>query len=544
MEKMVKGWPLERVDLRDWEDAVGYLPMLDQMRQHRTAWLPEGRSTIGSTTTFSARIFDGFDVDTIDPVACTFRINQGSGIFQYVYEGELVMGLMAGDEGEAYQTASISASPNGTYDVWVRFVLANSDTENRVFWNATGATEEVDFVASRQSMTWQYQILLAGAPAPAGGDWVKVWTLVKAAGAISLPTSDVRHFFFEGYAGTGADQWRHEWGDGATDRNAARGACGIKDLHKFAAYVRRKFADIQGGAHYLLSDPSLGDMAVQHKTNGAHGDVTAESMVVQPPAAPVGTYAGRRVDGLATLNGVEMHRFEEWGRIAKTHHFSDDFNYPTGWSLATTLLPFYTGVATAGGVIAPYVTKEGGYVRLYTAVAGAPVADTCLLSTAANWRWRDTTPTNVSRVYAYFHGWTGSAWAPSEVFKWGFDASGTFRVWWEFDQAVGLWTLKANDGGGGTGSAASTFGPADIGDLHLWIECDPFANAGVGKITGCIYISTGMLQQTVSINPMPGAGITFKQNHSMSLFNSSTSGSPADAYVDFWEAWDEILHNA
>jgi hypothetical protein len=276
MYNLVKLWSDERLDLPDAEMATGLLDMFDGMRQSRVWTLPEGRNGGGAAT--ECRILDGFDIPTALPSA-TLTLNRGSAIAKLIERGTLYFGLLAGEEGEASQVVDVSALPNDTYAVYVRFVFTDADSENRVFWDPSG-TEYVGHVASRREMIWSYQAVSTSAPVPSGGDWIKVAELTVAAGVCSA-VADYRHFYFEGDAVTGAGQWQAEWGT-ANDRNADRALYGVKDWHGFAQYCRTQFQTVMGLGYtwYGIPDPDLTDLAVEHDTDGQHLAVNAKTLTL------------------------------------------------------------------------------------------------------------------------------------------------------------------------------------------------------------------------------------------------------------------------
>jgi hypothetical protein len=278
MEKIVKLHATERIDLADGGAIGGGLSLLENARLIRQIILPTGRNTGQANT--EARIFSGFAIQNI--VGGTCDITRGKGIFKLLRDGELSLGLVLGDVGAATQTIDMSLEPNGTYAIFVRAAYQDTDKQNRVHWDQATDQEKVLFEDTREELVWEWTFRSTGAPAPAGGDWVKVAVLTVNVGAI-IASADWRHFYFEGDATTGAGQYAHEWGDGATDRNADRILYGVQDLHKWTHLVRRQLSDIYDPAaavpsHYVAIPIGLKALAVEHKTSGAHDDVHADSV--------------------------------------------------------------------------------------------------------------------------------------------------------------------------------------------------------------------------------------------------------------------------
>jgi len=292
--------PDERMDLEDMAAIAGTLELFEAMRQGRTLFLPAGRN-VGAAAT-EARIFDGFLVT--DAGGGVALVTAGSGFFKLEEEGVTYMGIMLStDCGDATHSLDLSGEPNDDYNIWVRPIFVDSDSENRVFWNAGGApaAEYVDHPNTRRSLVWETTYRSTSDAAPTGDAWLIAAVVTIAAGAIA-GIADYRHFFFEGDAAAGA--YTSEWGAG-TDRNVDRATYGIKDWHRFAQMVRQQFASIIGAAYYTAPDPTLADLAAEHHTDGQHLDVHATSLVIDDRAgAPTTsnyTMASRLLAGMHRL---------------------------------------------------------------------------------------------------------------------------------------------------------------------------------------------------------------------------------------------------
>lgn len=263
MKQLIRVHADERIDMPDFEAVGGLLELYDQLRTNEAIWLPTGRGTGAFTLPTETRIFKGFDIYDISTSTCKLR--RGSGLLKLLDQGELKMGIVAGGIGEEYQVIDVSGWSNGDYWIAIRVLYTDAEMENRVHWNVGGTPAEyVDFVATRQSLVWQWTYSSTGA-APPTSDWVVVAKLTVAAGVISA-SADQRHLFFEGDAIAGAGQWEPEWGDGANDRDAARGAYGIGDLHLWVQAVRRQLRDIilDTGGWYGEPNIALNQVEAEH----------------------------------------------------------------------------------------------------------------------------------------------------------------------------------------------------------------------------------------------------------------------------------------
>lgn len=260
MRKIIKWHADERVDLPDANQFAGELDLYEHARILRELVLPAGRNTGAATT--EARIFAGFDIQNI--VGGTCDITRGTGIFKFLRDGDLVLGLVSGEMGADTQQIDLSAQPNDDYAIYVRATWSETDQENRVHWDDSGSEEIVLFVKTREDLAWEWTYRSSSSSPPSGGDWVKVWELTVSGAAITAQ-ADYRHFFFEGDAKSGAGQWLDEWGT-ANDRDSDRALYGVTDFHQWASAIRKKMDDIQGGYYHWWEEPTINfsDMDNEH----------------------------------------------------------------------------------------------------------------------------------------------------------------------------------------------------------------------------------------------------------------------------------------
>ena len=261
----VKWHPNERVGLGDMEAGTGALVRLDQIRERAAADLPVGRTTGQALT--SARVLSGFLATY--PTATTVLIAAGDAIVSYLDGATPRHGLVVGGQTPDDYTLDFSAAAVTTHAVYMRAVYSESDSQNRIFWNAATPEEEVDNIPTRRTATWEVTYQDASLAPPGNGEWVKIWEVVVGGGPVITSLVDFRHFFYEGSAHT-TDAYAHEWGDGANDRNDDRATYGVGDSHMFAQLVRRQLADViglpAGGDHLAHRLPSieLESLAVEH----------------------------------------------------------------------------------------------------------------------------------------------------------------------------------------------------------------------------------------------------------------------------------------
>lgn len=368
-------YPNERVDISDLRAATGGLILAELERLQRTLMLPSGRSTTGQAAT-AARIVGGF---TRTVAANVFTLAAGQGILARNDGGVLRFGAVLGDQSPA--SYALTLGSDGLHAIWIRAVSTPSDAQNRAFWDASGGAETIDSVPTRSVATWEAVSRLASAGPPGVGEYVKVWEATVAGGVITGST-DFRHFFFEGSAHP-TDAYEQEWGSG-NDRNADRAAYGVQDLHRFVQMVRRQLSDaidpVGGQAAHKAITVGLHQLDDEHKTNGKHGAVNADSLtvtgltsvgntivapgvgtnglVISPGAlAMTGTavpedYRARRDPASSTVHRYAVRDcfgFEERGRADITSDFRSSYNGAFATSLELSQhTPPWGVVASAG----------------------------------------------------------------------------------------------------------------------------------------------------------------------------------------------------
>jgi hypothetical protein len=250
--------PNQRVGIPDYEDgAGGKLVQADQIREGRVFLLPSGR-TVGNANT-SARILGGFNFDTIvfntDQSA---TLNRGKGIFPFLDDdNNLIFGLLQGEEGSSSIILDFSGVPaSSTQAVYVRLVSTPGQTQNRVFWNPSGApaAEFVDNVATRLELIWEAAFQDSALAPPGNGEWVKIWEVVMDGSTTIDSITDYRHFYFEGDARA---SYPDEWGSGANDRDSDRAQYGVTDQHMWVQAVRRQLAGLLGDSWWTAAATSV-----------------------------------------------------------------------------------------------------------------------------------------------------------------------------------------------------------------------------------------------------------------------------------------------
>ncbi|MCU0913018.1 MAG: hypothetical protein MUC88_00470 [Planctomycetes bacterium] len=287
----IQWYPNERVQLSDLELATGQLVEQDMARATRCLILPRGRST-GSAAAHEARVLSGFSGTVPGGLGTgtTLVLSSGKAILGLLNGADLEFGVVHGDSSPDSYTLDFSTASVGNYDVYVRYVQADSSRENRIFWNPVGspAAEEVDTVYTQKEATWEAVYQAAALAPPGNGEWFRVYRVTIASGPVISALADYRHFFFEGSAATADGPYEQEWGDGTNDRNADRATYGLGDLHLWSQMVRRQLGEIidngSNVSHVKLPAIDLESAGVEHfgpgaAVPGAHKQVTLHNTV-------------------------------------------------------------------------------------------------------------------------------------------------------------------------------------------------------------------------------------------------------------------------
>jgi hypothetical protein len=547
MYKIVKWHGDERADIGDMEQSTGVLDLWETVRQHRTFHMPEGRD-VGTTST-ETRILGGFNIDLENDASIGgngyCRLNQGSGFFKVVREGETKLGLLVGDEGEAYQILDFTAKSPGTdYAVWIRADYQDASSENRVFWNSGASAEYVDYVATREEITWEYEIRTWSAPSP-GDEWVKIYKVPCVAGPAVGTVVDYRHFYFEGDA---ADSYAQEWGSGSGDRSSDRSTYGIQDMHDFVSTVRAQMAAMIDGSQWWATPAiHLSDLSQEHKSGGNHSDVVADSVRLNSTVAAAAD--SMWIDTTGAWMGALYPAFhvEDWagepnaygidtaGRPARGHFFFDNFTNHIPWTDKTTGVPdcwdvtaggsgdVYASVSATG---APETMAKHGGVAVLKMTASA----TDSISLAGPRCWYLNTSNGIY-LRAFFRVGLNSSASATRLERFGLSDPGAgYQFYFERDQPTrgdDHWYFVCND-------LASTQ-VLDLGSIAL----GQFVNFYLGFKTPTklhVHIPGYMLSPT-EITTVSFAGCT---GLCQPFILSSTNGTAAAhyCYVDQVEVWD------
>jgi hypothetical protein len=547
MFKIVKWHSDERVDIDDMEQATSILDLWESVRSNRVFHMPEGRNS--GTVATEARILSGFNIDLVNDASVGgngyCRLNRGGGFFKVVKEGETKLGMLVGDEGQTSQTLDFTAkAPGSTQAVWIRANFQDSSSENRVFWNSSTTAEYVDYVATREEVTWEYNIRLWADPSP-GDEWVKVWKVPIVAGPAIGTIVDYRHFYFEGDA---AGSYAQEWGSGSGDRSSNRALYGIQDLHNFVSAIRRQMSlMIDGSSWWTTPAIHLSDLSSEHKSGGNHGDVVADSLRTNMNGVtPDGVWIDASARDIGTSQAAL--RLEDWsghetsyvldaaGRPARGHVFFDDFTMYRNWTAKATNLPPPYAVVAGGSADAyasvsskiatvPTHAKHGGCCVLETTANGADsmqiLGPACMYLNA----------TNGIYLRCFFRLALDGNGTASRVDQIGLDEYGGGKSFmFRHDQTLygdGNWRFYVNDG---VATQAVDLGVAPSGTTYQNFYFGFSSHTSID-----VWVSGMIAPTTVTIATMQGAADT------MLPFWSTANNGTATAHfmlVDLVDIWD------
>lgn len=236
---IVRFLPNERVDVGDAEAIQRNV--LSDHRSQMAALL------FGSETTPAnlQKVIDGFTVaeDSGGPSSQIEIVNGAAIAATNLPDATLEYGVIFGREVQTLQTLDFTGQPAMTYSIYIRFSDTPGKIGTRVFWNAVGNDEDVDAIETRYVTDWD---VVFSTTSP-GNEYIKIAQVVWDGVSIdNADISDYRDLIFEGAVD---GSFAHTWGDGANDRNTARGTYGVMDLATWIAAVRRQLDDIIGGSN-------------------------------------------------------------------------------------------------------------------------------------------------------------------------------------------------------------------------------------------------------------------------------------------------------
>lgn len=198
-------------------------------------------------------VLSGFLVS--NPAATQLTITGGSAILSQLDNGVLINGQVQ-TGGDASKTVDISTYANGTYGIYVRMEMRESDYINRPFWNADAVTpvEYPRVMPTRLTEAWSVVVELVS-PGP---EWMRIYTVAKAGAVLTL--TDRRDFFFEGRVDNSYDP-TDEWGD-SDDHSSTRHLFGVFGLRRFVRAMQTQLGDIIGGSWWTtVTGPTYKSLA-------------------------------------------------------------------------------------------------------------------------------------------------------------------------------------------------------------------------------------------------------------------------------------------
>ena len=371
-----KAYSWMRVDLPDYLRNVAYM-VRELQRAQKALILPHPMP--GAAAEIAGFVLSDFDTDPASIGTTTVTIlvpaTTARAILAEVADGAVHPGQMAEDElGAAtltLATASFSLGA-GVYDVYVRWLISPTNPGARAYWNATTTTENSQTKDMDDQAIMELGAVATGAAPPWGGGLLIASVTLNAINVITGYT-DRRPMLFEGDADA-AVAWEPGWGDGANDRNAARGTHGVKDLSTFVRFCRRQIEDILGGANRAWSVingvlPTLDSLNTDHWYEGIGGAAEGHH---RTQTRLVSTIPGGAVElGLQDQAGLTF-----WVQKSGADRWLSFFGSGGAGSLVALKLD---AAGSPGGIVisgpngpgAPLAAGEAAYLRFGEMGAGA-----------------------------------------------------------------------------------------------------------------------------------------------------------------------------
>ena len=229
MKNVLKVNPNERVDISDFRFAARDA-LVDSFSELSNQFLC-------NPGVYEKSVLSGFNMT--NPSGDQVQVTRGRAILHQRYNGTVVKSILT-TAGDTSKTVDISAYPDATYGIYIRFEAPPGEPEGRVFWNPTGAgSEYTQTMETRYVANWSLRIEVS----TPGEEWLQIGTVIKP----GMSITDQRDMYFEGVVSSGyTSGWSTEGGGSSTDRDTDRSTYGIGDLHTFVAAVRQCLTDIKG----------------------------------------------------------------------------------------------------------------------------------------------------------------------------------------------------------------------------------------------------------------------------------------------------------
>ena len=242
----------ERVDFNDFKFLVA--DSLDALLRR------PGEALYAADPAARSWVLEGFAL--ANPTGKQLQVGGGRAILAARIDGSVNYGYLL-DGGAGSQTIDLGPMTPGTYGVYIRFEILDSDPSSRVFWDPAGTgTEFASTVPTRRSASWSVRVETTN-PGP---EWAQIGTADNS--GVGLVIVDLRPLFFEGVpATTYPSGWSAEGGGVADDRNPDRSLYGVTDLQSFSAAVRQCVEDIKGRGLRRWWDEGLGGMNLGFDTD-------------------------------------------------------------------------------------------------------------------------------------------------------------------------------------------------------------------------------------------------------------------------------------
>lgn len=229
MKNILKVNPNERVDISDFNHAVKDTP--------ENNFSELGNQFLCNPGVYEKSVLTGFEMT--NPAGNQIQITRGRAILHQRIAGTIIKSLLT-TSGDTSKTVDISAYPNNTYGIFIRFEAPPGSPDGRIFWNPAGTgSEYTQTIETRYVANWSVRIEVSNP----GEEWLQIGTVVKPGMAIT----DQRDLYFEGVVSANYPSgWSTEGGGLATDRSTDRSGYGIGDLHTFVAAIKQCVEDLKG----------------------------------------------------------------------------------------------------------------------------------------------------------------------------------------------------------------------------------------------------------------------------------------------------------
>lgn len=236
---------------------------------------------------------------------------------------------------------------SGTFGLYIRFSLRETDSTSRVLWNADsvsgGPIEVIRDVATRYSASWDI-ILAETSPSL---EWLRIAEVVIAGGAVSSLV-DQRPLFFEGRPDLNYDPTQ-DWGS-TDDRQTNRAEYPIIDLRTAIRALQTQIASITGLDWFADVSYSLPTKLNRDGSNEVTGHILPDNDEQRNLGSSLKAYLSGYFTNLYSKTGITLGSVLDNTVTNAARLYTQALKTATGSGIPRITQWFGSGTTSLGGV--------------------------------------------------------------------------------------------------------------------------------------------------------------------------------------------------